>query len=83
MTQFENIVQFAKRENLIIHFDEHNIRNSMFVGMIGVETKDCRVYWYEYTENGYVNYHHAYNRRNGTKIRGYVIGYKFLQKMLY
>lgn len=82
MNKFELLIEKAKQKNLSVYFEEHKEPHYMFKGFIGIENKNHIVYWYEYTEDGYLNYHHAYNCNNGTKVKGYAIGYNFLSKLL-
>lgn len=82
MNQLKTIIESAKQKNLSFYFGGHSKPNFLFKGLIGVETKKGLVYWYEYTEDGYLNYHHTYNCNNGKTIKKYAIGYKFLHKLL-
>ena len=52
-----------------------------YTGQLGIENKNCQVYWFDICEDGYLIFNHVYNCNNGRTTKGFKQGYNFKWKM--
>ena len=80
-TELERMIESANKKKFWIRMGKTQYRD--YGNMIGIETRNYMVYWFEFDEDGRLMYSHAYNTNSGRYINGGRIGTNFKFKMIY
>lgn len=75
-TELQRMIESASKKRYWVHVRE-------FGRVIGIETKNYMVYWFDVRDNGRLLFKYAYNTNSGQYREGARMGLNFIFKMIY
>jgi hypothetical protein len=75
-TELQRMTESANKKKFSVHIREEG-------KVIGIETKNYMVYWFDVRESGMLLFKYAYNTNSGRYREGARMGLNFIDKMIY
>lgn len=79
-TELELMIESANQNRFSVHIRKNAGKH--YGDMVGIQTRNYMVYWFEVDYKGRLLYDYAYNTNSGRYINGLRIGTNFKLKML-